>query len=218
MGLFDWLRRSRRMPTQFWLDEACRVAGLVEDVRAQIAQGRHTVVVAHFPAGLVEMGQALSSAGIAFETRTTWSAREQQRMLQQEPIVSCILASALPEHGDDPERKPGDIRAVVLACELHVDRAANERVRRFALGLPVPSEARAYVSLDSPHVRKLANPRIKNVLGTLGMEKDVPIESPMLTRGIERALDKLSRRIRSQHPADSLEEWLDRNLAEGSDR
>jgi len=216
MGLFDWFRRPRRMPTQFWFDEQSRLEGLVEQVRVQQAKGRHAIVVAHFPAGLVEVGQALAAAGIAFDTIGAWSGREDQRVRQSQPFVACVLATALPELASAPEAAPptGEPRVAVLACELHVDTQANERVRRFAAGLPVASESRALVSLDSPQVRQFANPRVKSMLGMLGMERDVPIESPMVTRGIERALAKLKKRVRSQHPADSLEEWLARNLAE----
>ena len=58
--------------------------------------------------------------------------------------------------------------------------------------IPVPS--RFYLSLDDDLMRIFAGEKLKAAMKTLGMEEDVPIESPMVSRSIERAQKQVETR------------------------
>lgn len=210
MGLLSWLfgRRRRDLPVSVWLDEPNRVAGLVRTVRADLAAGRTVVLVAHFAQGLIEAGQALAAAGVPLTTLTKWSSPD------REPKVLAILAKSLPRH--DPAAPPALEQSpatfTLRAAELHVLGAENERVVQFLDTLPKGTDASAFVSFDSPTMATFARPWVRAMMAKLGMRPDEPIDSPMVTRGFRKALAKLERRVAGDQPADSLAEWMQRNL------
>lgn len=212
MGFFDWFRRPRRLRTIFWVDEPSRLAGLVRAVQDDLARGLQVVVVAHFPAGLIEAGEALASAGVPFTTLARWQP------LTPGPRVVALLAKALPTHDPAtaaPPRANGPTQVSVRAAELHVLASENERVLHFADGSPVAAEACGYVSLDSPTMARMAGPRVKAMMATLGFKADQPIDNNMVTRGMVKALAKLERRVTGNLAADSLAQWMQKNLREG---
>lgn len=215
MGVFDWFRRRAHLHTQVWLHAQGRLDGLVQTARGALDRGQHVVFVAHFPASLVALGQSLAAAGVPFDTLTTWTRRDDERLrTDATPRTAALLASGLPEPDDAHTPTTGPVRLVVLAGELHVLADANERVRRFAAERPVRGEAIAFTSFDDPPVDRIVAPAMRAMMERLGMKPDKPVDSPMVTRGIARALAKLAGRIRADRPADSFPEWLRSNLQE----
>lgn len=215
MGLFDWFRRRKKLHTQVWMDTQGRLDGLVQAARRALGRGQHVVVVAHFPAGLVELGQRLALAGIPFDTVTAWTRRDDDRLrADAAPRTVAVLSAGLPAPDDAHAAATGPVRLVVLAGELHVLADANQRVRRFAAERPVRGEATAFTSFEDPPVDRILAPAVRTMMERLGMKPDKPVDSPMVTRGIERALRKLATGVRGNRPADSFPEWLRSNLQE----
>jgi hypothetical protein len=214
MGLFDWLRGKPRLRTIVWFDEATRLRGVVDATRADVAAGRHVVVVAHFADSLVEVGQHLAAAGIPFDTIARWQSRDTQQLAASPARVVAILARALPaDDGSAPPVKAGGKTTVaVRACELHVLPAENERVLTFANRLPVAAEATAHLSLTNPILARLMNPAIAALMAKMGMDNGKPIDSSMVSRAVDRTLAKLAKRVTGDAPATSLGAWVERNL------
>jgi hypothetical protein len=214
MGLFDWLfRRRGELRSRVWVDEAALLRGLANDVRGDLAAGRHAVVVAHFEDGLVEAGQALAAADVPFATVAQWQRADTERLRTAPPHAVAVLARALPAGGAMPEPKAQGARAVAVRMrELHVLATANERVQRFAAELPVPAELTGYASLASPTMARVAGPSLRALMQRLGMKDDEPIDSPFVASALRRTLAKLARRVHGDLPARSLADWLQRNL------
>ena len=87
-----------------------------------------------------------------------------------------------------------------------------DRVIHFLDTLPKETEASAFLSFDSPTMTTFASPWVRTMLEKLGMRPDAPIDSPMVTRGLKKALAKLEQRVVGNQPADSLADWMQRNL------
>ncbi len=140
---------------------------------------------------------------------------DSHRLASPPPHVVAILARSLP-HSDDPAtpstRPGGAPRVQVRACELHLLAAENERVRRFAEGLPLAAAAWASVSFDSPHMAKIMSAAMQAMMATLGMDSDSPIQSSMVDNALRRALAKLAKKVTGNRAADSLAEWMRLNL------
>jgi hypothetical protein len=97
-------------------------------------------------------------------------------------------------------------------CGLHVLPAANERVERFARTVPARTRVAVAVSFDDPIMQEFASPWVKSMLAGLGLRADKPIENAMVSKGLQRALQKLAKRATGNVPCDSLQEWMQRNL------
>lgn len=187
MGLFDWLWPRAPLGITCWLDEPSRLHGFVRDVAADRARGERVLVVGHFPQALVATGERLAAAGIPFVTKARRSDDDTRQL---------------------PAQTPGSVRL----CDLHVLVAENDRVERFARSLPGGARVAASVSFDDPIMAEFASPWLRSMLERLGLRPDAPIDHPMVSKGLRRALQKLGRRASGNTPCDSLPEWMQRNL------
>lgn len=217
MGLFDWLRPRPTFAISCWLDEGSRARGLLRAIEADRARGDRVLVVGQFPQALVQTGERLAAAGIPFATKARWTDADSQQLPAQPPgSVFAVLARCLPEVATDRAgaKPPADAPTVsVRMCDLHVLTAENERVERFARSLPAHTRVAASVSFDDPLMATFASPWVKSMLARMGLQEDAPIESPMVTKGLRRALQKLGKRATGNVPCDSLTAWMQRNLA-----
>ena len=224
MGLFDWLpwlTKHSRLPIGVWPDEASRYDALAAGVADDLRRGAHVLLVAHFPATLVALGERLAAKGVAFETRAEWSdAAARKLVVSQEPTAVALLAAALPPLRDREEIVRQELMAgsrtlSFRIVDLHLLAAANDRVENYARSLPCAVRLSTSVALDGPLLRELAAPWLRDLLGKLGLRDGASIEDAMVTRSLRQALQKLARRVTGDAPADSLAAWLQQNLRRG---
>ena len=65
--------------------------------------------------------------------------------------------------------------------------------------------------MEDPLLKPFAGEWVKRILRNLGMKEDEPIESRMVSRRIETELKKIAKSATGDIPANSAEEWLERN-------
>jgi preprotein translocase subunit SecA len=82
----------------------------------------------------------------------------------------------------------------IVGTERHESRRVDNQLRGRAGRQGDPGASRFYLSLDDDLMRIFAGDRMKAAMKKLGMEEDVPIESPMVTRAIERAQKQVEQR------------------------
>jgi preprotein translocase subunit SecA len=82
----------------------------------------------------------------------------------------------------------------ILGTERHESRRIDNQLRGRSGRQGDPGVSRFYLSLDDDLMRIFAGDKLKAAMKTLGMEEDVPIESPMVSRSIERAQKQVEAR------------------------
>jgi len=82
----------------------------------------------------------------------------------------------------------------IIGTERHESRRIDNQLRGRAGRQGDPGSSRFYLSLDDDLMRIFAGDRLKSAMKRLGMEEDVPIESPMVSRAIERAQKQVEQR------------------------
>jgi preprotein translocase subunit SecA len=82
----------------------------------------------------------------------------------------------------------------ILGTERHESRRIDNQLRGRAGRQGDPGASRFYLSMDDDLMRIFAGEKMKAALQRLGMEEDVPIESPMVSRAIERAQKQVEQR------------------------
>jgi preprotein translocase subunit SecA len=75
----------------------------------------------------------------------------------------------------------------ILGTERHESRRIDNQLRGRAGRQGDPGSSRFFLSLDDDLLRIFAGDRIKNIMGRLGMDEGVPIESRLITKRIEAA-------------------------------
>jgi preprotein translocase subunit SecA len=82
----------------------------------------------------------------------------------------------------------------ILGTERHESRRIDNQLRGRSGRQGDPGASSFFLSLDDDLMRIFAGDKLKAAMKTLGMEEDVPIESPMVSRSIERAQKQVEAR------------------------
>ena len=82
----------------------------------------------------------------------------------------------------------------IVGTERHESRRIDNQLRGRAGRQGDPGASRFYLSLDDDLMRIFAGDKLKAAMKRLGMEEDMPIESPLVTRSIERAQKQVEQR------------------------
>lgn len=82
----------------------------------------------------------------------------------------------------------------VIGTERHEARRIDNQLRGRAGRQGDPGESRFYVALEDDLMRLFGGEMVQNLMNKLGIEDDVPIDSPMVSRAIENAQKKVEAR------------------------
>ena len=82
----------------------------------------------------------------------------------------------------------------ILGTERHESRRIDNQLRGRAGRQGDPGASRFFLCLDDDLMRIFAGDKLKSAMARLGMEEGVPIESPMVSRAIERAQKQVEQR------------------------
>ena len=83
---------------------------------------------------------------------------------------------------------------LIIGTERHESRRIDNQLRGRAGRQGDAGESRFYLSMDDDLMRIFAGDKMKSALQRLGMDEDTPIESPMVSRAIERAQRQVEQR------------------------
>lgn len=82
----------------------------------------------------------------------------------------------------------------VIGSERHESRRIDNQLRGRCGRQGDPGSTRFYLALDDPLMRIFASPRMVQLMGRVGMDDGLPIESGMVTRAVENAQRKIEGR------------------------
>jgi preprotein translocase subunit SecA len=82
----------------------------------------------------------------------------------------------------------------IIGTERHESRRIDNQLRGRAGRQGDPGSSRFYLSLEDDLMRIFAGERVQAIMDRLGMEEDVPIEHPWVTRSVENAQKKVEAR------------------------
>jgi hypothetical protein len=223
MGLLDWLfhRRSafQPEPDRVFITAAPKWNALARLVEQRLDAGDRVLIIAYFPATLRELQERLASQGILIQTLDRPISGDELPSLLPDVHSRTVLVAPLPtlltapESGlDQQAAPPSPDPLTIIVPEAHPLLDAERRLLAFAAAIPLRVRVQPFASLDEPLMNIFAGARVQQLLRQLGMKEDDPIESPLVSRQIRRAQERLSQRVQSFEPADSAAEWIQRNV------
>ncbi len=102
-----------------------------------------------------------------------------------------LFADKLAQHKTAIEQEAEQVRAVgglfIIGTERHESRRIDNQLRGRAGRQGDPGETRFYVSLEDDLMRLFGGDRLTGMMDKLGQDDGTPLESKMLTKGIENA-------------------------------
>jgi len=198
MGFFDALfgakqpERIEVAAERIWLTTGAKFAGVAQDVAQR--SGSETVailLVAHFPDVLARLNEiAATPASVP---------------------VMAVLASDLSVEIATSLNLDESATIDIIVAERHPLPSVDERLEQFARELPCRCRFAHHLSLEDPVIKIFAGQWVHGMLEKMGMKEDESLESPMVSRRIKHAQQKIEGRAYGDSVAESAERWLEKN-------
>ena len=200
MGLFSFLFGNRPkstvelVPDRIWLSQQARYNGIRQELEARSeAAPIATLLIAHFADTLEQLNDIVSGFRGTYPVTATLAEtlsanRAAQLKLDETEIIDVIVA------------------------ERHPLPSVDAQLIQFAETLPCRCRVVHYLSLEDPLLKLFAGEWVGQVLTKLGMTENEAIESPMVSRRVKAAQDKIQSQVYGDAKADSAAAWLEKNL------
>lgn len=202
MGLIDALFGGKKrtnvevVPDHIWMTTDAKFAGLAKEAEERSKSETVAILlVAHFSDVLARLEELAN--------RRTWRVP-----------VQAVAASNL--NTDLAASLKLDESAVIdiIVGERHPLPSVDDGLEAFADHLPCRCRFSHHLSLDDAVMKIFGGDWVKNLLKQLGMKEDEAIESPMVSRRIRQAQQKIEGRAYGNFDADSAAHWLQKNCPE----
>ena len=150
------------------------------------------------------VGAALKAAGIPHEMLNAKNHEKEGEIIAQAGRRGRItVATNLAGRGVDiklggspvDEKEREEVKALgglaVIGTERHEARRIDNQLRGRSGRQGDPGETRFFVSLEDKLMRVFASDMVKKVMGTFKIPEDEPIQSPLITRSLETAQERI---------------------------
>jgi hypothetical protein len=177
-----------------WLTREAKFAGIAKELEELSPSASSAILlVAYFPDVL----------GRFSEMRDNYAG--------QVPIQAALAGELAGQGVTHGEPTPSTVLEIIVA-ERHPLASAEERLVAFAEQLPCHCRLVHHVSLEDATIKALCGDSLIGILKKLGMKESESIQSGMVTRRIQAALQRIENRTWSDSQAASAREWLEQNL------
>ncbi len=189
----------------FWVDGVARAAEAVAGVRegiphnvlnAKFHQSEAEIVAQAGREGAVTIATNMAGRGtdILLGGNPDFLARDEVRRTKDPTKYEEYLERFRAQCAEEKERVLACGGLHVLGTERHSSRRIDNQLRGRTARQGDPGSSRFYLSLQDDLMRIFANDRVQRILEMVGMTEDVDIQSPMVSRSIQRAQKKVESR------------------------
>ncbi|MGE0490422.1 MAG: preprotein translocase subunit SecA [Vulcanimicrobiota bacterium] len=191
-------------PDLIYKDEKCKFEAVLGDIIENHQAGRPVLVGTRSIEQSEKLSAYLTRKGIKHEVlNAKHHEREAEIIAQAGRPGAVTIATNMAGRGVDivlggNPPNPEDSKRVkeagglcIIGTERHESRRIDNQLRGRSGRQGDPGSSRFYVGLDDELMRLFGSERIKNAMEWLKVEDDVPIESKMVTKGIENAQMKV---------------------------
>ena len=192
------------MPDLVYKDKKAKFQAVVEDVIEQNKKQRPVLVGTRSIAESEALSRFLKERGIKHNVlNAKYHEQEAEIIAQAGRPAAVTIATNMAGRGVDivlggapvDEEKQKLVKEAgglsIIGTERHESRRIDNQLRGRSGRQGDPGSSRFYIALDDELMRLFGSDRIKNAMEWLKIEDDVPIESSMVSRGIENAQKKV---------------------------
>ncbi len=222
MGFFDKVfggKSEAQFTDRVWSASPAKFLDLVEQVRESHSRGEFPLTIFHFRDAGKAAAAALSGAGIRLQPITDFAQLpvEASRMGSSEAtalMCSETIPFSVRQEASQPRKHP---ELPPIAIHLVGHHPAPERdhdVLNLDRALHHPMTFTSYVALDEPWLRPFGIERVRKMMTILGLDENSLIESQQVSASLRSAQKRLGKHVHRELPAESCEEWMQKNLPE----
>ena len=124
--------------------------------------------------------------GMAIETLRKQKAKTEELSPESEEFQAALAeAQAICDENKENVLAAGGLH--IIGTERHDSRRIDNQLRGRSGRQGDPGSSRFYLSLEDELMRKFGSERLRGLMTRVGMEDDVPLEHPWVTKSIEKA-------------------------------
>ena len=216
MGLFDWITgksRFKRFDDVFALNRESLWDALKQTLESQLHADKSIWLVAHFVETYTELQELLDQWQFDYDVVSTPidpNHLERSGLLSRSSL-KLVLGQLIPDAKPNLLEVDRSQTIALVMVERHPQVLHDQRIEAFSKTLPVRVELGYFLSLEDESVKLVVNETTLTILKQLGMNEHELITSHLVTSRLNKVLGRMSNSYRSDHPADSAEQWLAMN-------
>ncbi len=212
--MFNWLFRSpkfSRVDDSFALKRKNLWPLLRTAIMHQQRLGHTVWIVVHFPDLFLETQAWLAEWELEYQiVSQLLDPLSAVRQSQSHPTqVHLVLAELLAPNESIVADTIRNVTLAMIVIERHPWIRNDQRLETFARSLPCQVRFGYYLAMDDVVVQRVVNEMTMAVLQQLGMHEHELIASIMITRRLNKVLQREAKRYDVNRPADSAAEWLE---------
>jgi preprotein translocase subunit SecA len=192
------------LPDLVYRDEPAKFRAVVEDILEQNRKQRPVLVGTRSIEQSEKLSRELEKHGIKHNVLNAKHHEREAEIIAQAGLPGAVtIATNMAGRGVDivlggKNPTPENQKLVkdagglcIIGTERHESRRIDNQLRGRSGRQGDPGSSRFYIGLDDELMRLFGSERIKKAMDVLKIEDDIPIESGMVTRGIENAQKKV---------------------------
>lgn len=198
---------------KIWLDGNRKLDGICQDALDARAERSNALILAHFKSTLSIVEGCLSARAIDYNSYlpVDFSALCFRGNDTESTRVWVGLASYFQARSSAPVEQSGSALRILVAEHYPLgsrDKAVLDATRSLACDAQVIH----YTSLTDPLLNHFGGDRIRGLMTQMGMEEQECISSPVISRAIRNAQEKIQKQVQREMQTNSPEEWFRFNL------
>jgi preprotein translocase subunit SecA len=201
---------STQLDDKVWFDSARKLRGICADVATCRNSQENVLVLAHFPATLAAIQQALRSTSIPFEV---FSLPDSSMLCSlSAPKVLVGLVRALHPASAQLRSTPQVAKLQIIVGEHHPISGKDRDVVQTVEKLPCKPAICFHAALDDPLMKHFGSDQIISLMKRMGADENEPISHQLVTRAIRNAQEKIEKHVQRDMQTESMEDWFRFNL------
>jgi len=177
------------LPDRIYKNEVGKLKAIVDEVRGLQEKGQPVLVGTVSVQKNELISKMFKRAGIKHEVLNAKNHEREAKIVMKAGQKGAVtVATNMAGRGTDIKLGEGVVELgglFVLGTERHESRRIDNQLRGRAGRQGDQGASQFYVSMDDDLMRIFGGDRMKNLMNTLGLPEDMPIENKMISRSIE---------------------------------
>lgn len=179
----------RDLPDRIYKNEVGKLKAIVDEVKGLQEKGQPVLVGTVSVQKNELISKMFKRAGIKHEVLNAKNHEREAKIVMKAGQKGAVtVATNMAGRGTDIKLGEGVVELgglFVLGTERHESRRIDNQLRGRAGRQGDQGASQFYVSMDDDLMRIFGGDRMKNLMNTLGLPEDMPIENKMISRSIE---------------------------------
>ena len=187
---------------------------IAHSIKLQQSMGKSVWVIAHFLESFSDCQTMLEQHGIDYfvETEGVSESWFDDHSESAGTHVRLLLADLAKPIVIDPEAEPdaSRLKIAMMVVERHPFGLRDDAIAAFADSLPAKVELGYFLALDDELITRMVPVQMIDLMKAMGLQEHDLISSSMVTRRLQKLIERTSAKTQDGPTTSSAAEWFER--------